>query len=349
MTRQGVMRVGLIGAGGVVSTLHAPLLKQFDDVSVEWVYDLRIEAARGVANAYGVPAAHDDLDRCPDVDAVLLAIPVGVRGDVWRAAADRGWHVLCEKPVARTVQEFDLILQSMQTTGRVVSFGLMRRFYHGTICLRQLVVDKVFGNPVEIWAGEGGVQPRTGRGGDWYQLDRRLSGGGILIETGSHLIDQVMFVSGASTYLVEDYAQKTWGNDLEFEARVYGRLGEAAEAHVPFSCVVTRSSDVCNGLFVRYPKITLVLPPGPGSDVELRDCDDRPVGRLRGSNQGALTSFQAFRDEWVAFLQLCRGTGPAQPVADNRLARLSVGVIDDCYARASSDALVRPSVQGSAS
>ena len=341
MSRPGVTRVGLIGAGGVVSTLHAPILQQLEDVRIEWVYDINPAAARRVADAFGIPAAHDVLAQCGDVDAVLIAIPVGVREDAWRAAAERRWHVLCEKPAARTLGELDRLLERMQDAGRVVAFGLMRRFYAGTLWLRQLVAGRVFGDPVEIWAGEGGVQPRTGRGGDWYQLDRRLAGGGILIETGSHLLDQVMFVASASGARVDDYTQRTWGDDLEFDARVYGRVTGAAFADVPFSCVVTRAAEVCNGVFVRYPRVVLALPPGPSAVLELRDPSGRTMGALHGAINGATTSFQAFRDEWAAFLRRCRASTPPRPVEEHRVTRVSVGLIDDCYERASAAAAVR--------
>ena len=126
MKRERTLKVGIVGAGTVVRTLHAPLLKQFPDVSIEWVCDIRRDAARWVADACGIPGAHDDLARCGDVDAVLLAIPVGARAGAWQAAAERRWHVLCEKPAARTVRELDSILQRMHEVGRCVSFGYMR-------------------------------------------------------------------------------------------------------------------------------------------------------------------------------------------------------------------------------
>lgn len=340
MTTGDKLRIGLIGAGGVVRALHAPLLKQFADISVEWVYDIRFDAARAVADAFGIPWAHDDLVRCPDVDAVLIAIPVGVRDNAWRIAAERKWHVLCEKPAARTVSELDEVLSRMQQARRVVSFGLMRRFYQGMICLRDLMTQRVFGDPLEIWAGEGGAQPRTGRGGDWYQLDRRLAGGGVLIETGSHLLDQIMFVSGATGATLEDYVQRSWQDSLEFDARLSGRLRLSAGPDVPFSGVVTRATDVCNGLFVRYPQIVLALPPGPGGVVELRD-GERVMARLQGGTSGALTSFQAFRDQWVAFLRQCRDDRAPQPAGDNGLTRLSVGLIEQCYQHAA-DTAPRP-------
>ena len=329
------LRVGLIGAGSVVSTLHAPLLKQFDDVAVKWVCDIDGDAAARVAQAFAIPAAHAELSRCGDVDAVLLAIPVGARAEAWRIAASRKWHVLCEKPPAVTVGELDEILQRMQEAARVVSFGFMRRFYAGVLCLRQLIAGGAFGEPIEIWAGEGGVQPRTGRGQDWYQLDRQLAGGGILIETGSHLLDQIVFVAGASGVHVEEYAQRSWRESPEFDARVYGRVSSERFADLPFSCVVSRSADVCNGIFVRYPRAVLALPPGPGALVELRDDRNRRIAHLQGTRPGATTSFQAFRDEWVAFLEQCRRETPPRPVEEHRMTRLSVAAIESCYGRAS--------------
>lgn len=325
------LKIGLIGAGGVTRTLHAPLLTQFKDISLEWVFDARLDAARKVASSYAIPVAQNDLSLCPDVDAVLLAIPVGARQEAWQAAAKRRWHVLCEKPAACSVEELDAILSAMQQAGRVVSFGLMRRFYHGTLCLRELVRGRAFGDPLELWAGEGETQPRTGRGEGWYQLDRRLAGGGVLIETGSHLLDQLMFVTGASGYELDEYAEQSWQEQPEFDARVYGRLTVGPEAAMPFSCIVTRSADVCNGLFIRYPKVTLVLPPGPGGVVEIRDQNNRLVGHFHGAAHGALTSFQAFRDEWVTFLNRCRTSVDIDVVRDNRLVRLSVGLIEECY------------------
>jgi len=271
MTISCPLRVGLIGAGTVVRTLHAPILKQFPGVTVSWVHDARIDAARALAEAFGIPQAHDDLARCADVDAVLIAIPVGVREIAWRTAAERRWHVLCEKPAAVTARELDAVLARMEQAGRVVAFNLMRRCYQGAQSLKTLVATRVFGDPIEIWAGEGGAQPRTGRGGDWYQLDRRLAGGGILIETGSHLLDQILFVASASGAALDDYRQSVWQDGLEFDARVAGRV-RTANGELPFGCVVTRASDVCNGLFVRYRQVVLALPPGPGSIVELRDA-----------------------------------------------------------------------------
>lgn len=315
----------------MTSTLHAPLLRQFKGISIEWVFDARLDAARKVASSYAIPVAQNDLSLCTDVDAVLIAIPVGVRQEAWQAAAKRRWHVLCEKPAARNIEELDSILSAMQQAGRFASFGLMRRFYHGTLCLRELVRRRAFGDPLEIWAGEGETQPRTGRGEGWYQLDRRLAGGGVLIETGSHLLDQLMFVTGASGYQLDEYTERSWQEQPEFDARLHGRLTVGPEAAVPFSCVVTRSADVCNGLFVRYPNVTLVLPPGPGSVVEIRDREERPVGRVHGATHGALTSFQAFRDEWVAFLNGCRASGEIDVARDHRLVRLSVGLIEECY------------------
>lgn len=324
-------RVGLIGAGAVVRTLHAPLLRQFDDVSIDWVFDANLDAAREVAAAFGIPAASDDLARCRDVDAVLLAIPVGVRAGAWQAAVERRWHVLCEKPAATTRAELDACLSAMRQHSLVVRFGLMRRFYRGVVCLRDLVSRRLFGTPIEIFGGEGGPQPRTGRGDGWYQLDRRVAGGGILIETGSHLLDQLVFVTGACAAQLERYEQRNWNGGPEFDARVFGQLTPSADRRaVPFSAIVSRSAEVCNGIFIRCPDVVVALPPGPDAAVEVREESGRVVARVEGP-AGATSSFVAFRDQWREFLTACRAADPADAVRDNALTRLSVGLIEDCY------------------
>lgn len=331
------MRIGLIGAGSVVATLHAPVLKLFRDLTIRWVCDIDLAAARRLSASFDIPETYSRLADCSDVDAVLLAIPVGVRAEAWELAARRGWHVLCEKPAATSCADYDAIIRSMREAGRVVDFGFMRRFYAGTRLLREVITRRVFGEIMEVWAGEGAPQTRTGRGAGWYQLERRLAGGGVLMETGSHLLDQMLFASDASDWRLEEYSHQAWADGPEFDARLFGRLTLSSHL-VPFTAVITRSAEVCNGLFVRYPQVTLALPPGPGSPVELRDAGNHVLGRLSGGGGGACTSFEAFRDEWQAFLRRCRSGEPAEGSCAASLTRLSVGLIEACYGSAAQPA-----------
>src|SRR3989442_1400653 len=73
------VRIGIVGAGGVVERAHLPVLRQFPGVSLSWLCDLVSERAQGLARAYRLRNADifDRIERCGDVDTVLIAIPVG--------------------------------------------------------------------------------------------------------------------------------------------------------------------------------------------------------------------------------------------------------------------------------
>lgn len=332
------MRIGLIGAGEHVRSIHLPVLHQISGITLEWLYDIDLRRAKELAKANGIPVAASGLRDCPDVDAVLLAVPVGARMPIWEHIFQRGWHVLCEKPVARSVEEFDWISANLTQAGRIWQPGLMRRFYAGTLLLRRLVRDRVFGDLVEVWAGEGGRQTRTGRGGDWYQLDRSLAGGGILIETGSHLLDQILFITGAHDVFLEEYQQEPRGLTLEYDARVLGRLAQE-RGEMPFSCVLSRTQDICNGIYLRFERLVVALEHGADGAVGLRDLQNLAIAPLGIAGVGARSPFGAFHAEWVDFVDLCRSGDFAAAEEANALTRLSVRTIEKCYRTAAGSSM----------
>ena len=95
--------LGIIGAGNVVSANHLPVLEAMPEVQISWITDKDNGRAARVAQAYGI-ADRDlagGLDNFPKTDAVLMAIPFGVREPYYTALAQRGDAVYVEKPFAR--------------------------------------------------------------------------------------------------------------------------------------------------------------------------------------------------------------------------------------------------------
>src|SRR5262249_48886145 len=143
--------------------------------------------------------AYTRIEDCPAVDVILVAIPVGYRRDPLRHIFRSRWHALCEKPFAVTLAEHDAIVAQAAERGVQLGVGLMRRYYGNTIAARRLIASGAFGAVEEVWAAEGTRMLATGREVGWYQGDPQAAGGGVLIETGSHLVDQafrILDVSG---------------------------------------------------------------------------------------------------------------------------------------------------------
>ena len=74
------IKIGIIGAGGISSAVHLPLLSCIEDVTIEFLADTRNPAT--LAESYDtMPIQIDDISSLPECDLALLAIPVGVKED----------------------------------------------------------------------------------------------------------------------------------------------------------------------------------------------------------------------------------------------------------------------------
>lgn len=321
-------RVGIVGAGGVTETLHLPVLGAMPDLEVVWLCDTDVSKARALAARFDVKEAVTALADAPDVEGVLVATPVGTRRRILEAAFDRGWHVLAEKPFAVSLADHDAFLDLARAAGRVVCVGLMRRFYRSTQVARRLLAARPFGRVLELLAGEGGRQRGTGRAEDWYQSDPEKAGGGILVETGSHLLDQACFALGATSVEIERYDEIRVAG-LEVDARIEASLGLADGGDCRARFVVSKAEDVPNGIWVRCERATVAFDTGADSPVRVLDGEGRLLGAL-SDEIGATQTYQAFHLEWADFLGSIR-TGVAG-IADAEPARVTTAIIDACYA-----------------
>ena len=117
----GKLRIGVLGAGRVARDLHLPVLFNIPDVSIAWLCDKNEPRARQLAKQYKIPLVFSEIEKCSNVDIVLVAIPVGYRPPVMKYIFQRGWHAFCEKPFALTVAEHALYLteaREKKSTGR---------------------------------------------------------------------------------------------------------------------------------------------------------------------------------------------------------------------------------------
>jgi predicted dehydrogenase len=323
-------RIGIIGAGAVVETLHLPVLAAMPSASLSWICDLALDRAREVARRFGIAAAYSKVDECPDVDVVLVAIPIGVRRPVLEQCFARRFNVFSEKPFARTVEEHDTLIQGAERAGVRIGVALMRRFYQSTRTAARIVRDRSLGTLKYVLAGEGGRMRGTGRGADWYQTSREAAGGGVLIETGSHLVDQVALITGASDLQVDEY-EHTSCDGVEGHARVRASCSIPHASNFPVEFQLSRIDEVPNGIWLKFDEALVKLDCASTSAVTILDRRCRPIG-IVSPEPGASLPLQAFYAEWRSFLAECAG-GPAGDTSA-RKARLSTALIQQCYARA---------------
>ncbi|MFD8236674.1 Gfo/Idh/MocA family protein [Streptomyces sp. NPDC059696] len=125
------MRIGLLGTGPWARMAHAPALSGHRDLDFAGVWGRRPEAAKEVAERYGVPA-YDDVDALfADVDAVAVALPPQVQAALAARAARAGCHLLLDKPLAPTVEEGRAVVEAVQESGVASVVFFTTRFQPG--------------------------------------------------------------------------------------------------------------------------------------------------------------------------------------------------------------------------
>lgn len=303
------VRIGLIGCGGVVESLHLPALASISDVKISWVCDLSVDRARSIARTWGVGQAFGQIDDCSDVDAVLVATPVGTRREILAQTTERGWHAFCEKPFATSANEHRHMLECAARTRLMLGTGFMRRHHWAVKQARHMVRSKVLGPLREIIASESAQLERTGLDLSSYRNSARASGGGVLVETGCHLFDEVVFVSDATRAEVRACVQKMW-NDYEVETIASGHITLWSEEQVALQFVVSGIRPVFAGIAFRCElgEIRLRTDPAKGLEMFLGQTQPYRV-EVPHPDPGQQHVLAAFRCEWLHFLEAIRTTG----------------------------------------
>ena len=111
------MRIGLLGTGPWAQMAHAPALAGHAEWDFAGVWGRRPDAAKELADQYGVPA-YDDVDALlADMDAVAVALPPSVQAELAVRAARAGRHLLLDKPLAPTVEQGQAVVDAVREAG----------------------------------------------------------------------------------------------------------------------------------------------------------------------------------------------------------------------------------------
>ncbi len=199
------VKIAIIG-GGYGAKVPLPVYAELDEFEPVAIWSRRPERARELADTAGLQLGTADLDELltyPGLEAVHVATPVATHAEVAIAAAQRGLHVLCEKPLAATLGEAQAVVVAVEEAGVVGAVNYGRRLQQTRARVLELVRD-VVGTPrmaaislVFDDHAEPGSRPFT-----WVQ-DAAL-GGGRLQGYGVHDLDLVL-----AAFDVEEVAAAT--------------------------------------------------------------------------------------------------------------------------------------------
>jgi predicted dehydrogenase len=193
----GGLGVAIVGLGGLSLGQVVPALQKTDYCHLAGLVSSGREKLRDIGSRYDVSEdaqfTYDEFDRIadnPDIDAVYIALPNALHAEYAIRAAEAGKHVLCEKPLAVSVDECNAMIAASNSAGTYMGVAYRLAFDPNHLEIIRLGREQAFG-PVQIVRADIGFPV-----GDDWRLDPQLAGGGVLLEQGIYAINAARKIFG---------------------------------------------------------------------------------------------------------------------------------------------------------
>lgn len=203
------MRYGIIGCGGI-GQLRAEALAQTPGAQLVAVSDVDATRANDVAGRFHSQAVNrwQALVERGDLDAVIVSTPPASHSEISIAALENGKHVLCEKPLARNVEECQAMVAAAATARKTLATGFNYRFYPSILKAREWLQAGLIGDLDHIRSYAGYTAADHSQA--WLH-DVNEMGGGALRDNGIHLIDLTAYFLGDVAEVKGFATGQVWG------------------------------------------------------------------------------------------------------------------------------------------
>ena len=182
---------GLIGFGGM-GRWHTEILENVPEIELAGIYDIK-EEKRKLAEEAGFHTYETEEAMLADesIDVILVATPNDTHRPIALRAMEAGKNVIVEKPATLSLKELTELEDMAGKTGRFLTVHQNRRWDEDLLTVREILKDQTMG---EIFRIESRVHGSRGIPGDWRK--EKAHGGGMVLDWGVHLFDQIFRLTG---------------------------------------------------------------------------------------------------------------------------------------------------------
>ncbi|HWH95948.1 MAG TPA: Gfo/Idh/MocA family oxidoreductase [Baekduia sp.] len=230
--RLGSLRVALAGYGLAGAAFHAPLVAATEGLELTAVVTRdpgrRDQLAAAHADVVAVDALEDALDGC---DVVVVASPNRFHVPLAHAAVAAGKHVVVDKPLAVSAADGRALAQAAERAGVVLSPFHNRRWDDDFLTLRRTIEEGRLGRVLRVESRFDRWRPAI-RQGAWREAGDPADGGGLLLDLGSHLVDQAVRLLGPVTAVYAELDLRRVGAVVEDDVFVALAHAGGARSHL---------------------------------------------------------------------------------------------------------------------
>ncbi|MFD0670756.1 Gfo/Idh/MocA family protein [Cohnella sp. GCM10027633] len=192
------IKVGVVGAGGIAK-LHLKIVSELREAQLVGICDVVKDNAEQAGAEYGIPAFEDavELLNKTNPDVLFICVPPFAHGPIEELAAERGVHLLIEKPVGLDMDTVRRKAERFRQSNAIVSTGYCLRYMESLRKAREYLQDKQIAT-VRAQRFSGLVQAPW-----WREMSKS---GGQLVEMTTHTVDMIRYLAGDVTKVYSDSA-----------------------------------------------------------------------------------------------------------------------------------------------
>ncbi len=228
-----MLKIGIVGAGNI-GNWHKKAIINNEKCTLAAICDVVKERAQSLAEGTGANVYTDykEMQENEKLDGVILNLPHFLHKDVTVYFLENHVPTLIEKPMANSTGECDAMIEASAKNNTPLGVGHVQRYFKCHKYMRELIRENTLGKLCAITETRN-TDYFTNRP-EWF-LDKKLAGGGILMNYGAHTIDKLFYITGLRVESVSAHGNNfLTDNSVEATAQLLLRLSDGSSATLTY-------------------------------------------------------------------------------------------------------------------
>ena len=311
-----MLKVGIIGCGSIAKQRHGYEYFHNSDVEIKGFYDLIPERAQALVDLYGgkVYAGVDELLADPEIDAVSVCMANAFHAEISIKALKADKHVLCEKPMAVSLEECEAMVAAAKENGKRLLIGHNQRLAPAHKKAKEILSSGALGRVITFQSTFGPKGPEMwsmDKSANTWFFKKASASFGSMADLGIHKIDLMRYLIGSeitSVYSSMKVLDKKFpdGTPIEVDDNSVEVLTFANGALGTVTTSWTHYGEECNATTLFCEKGIMKLYADPQYSLKIVNADGTQVlyalDRLQ-TNDDAQQASSGVIDEFVAAVE----------------------------------------------
>ena len=222
------LKVGIAGYG-IVGKIRKQCIDLHPDLEIKAICDRTFKNAGYSSDGIMYHLTYQELLN-ENLDVLIICMTNDIAAEVTIAGLIKGFHVFCEKPPGRNVEEIEnVIIHEKQNPQLKLMYGFNHRYHESVKDALSIINSGELGKPINLRGVYGKSKLITFNQPDW-RTKREIAGGGVLLDQGIHMVDLMRLFGGEFLEVNSFVSNKHWGYDVEDNAYAIMRSSDGVVA-----------------------------------------------------------------------------------------------------------------------